>query len=58
MNKHFRVSGSVFSKLEELGVPPSAVLRRAGLPLAHVDQARVLVSTEEFFALWRAIGEV
>ena len=58
MNKHFRVSGGLFSKLEELGVPPSAVLRRAGLPLAYVDQPRVLVSTEEFFAFWRTIGEV
>ena len=58
MNKHFRVSGGLFSKLEELGVPPSAVLHRAGLPLAYVDQPRVLVSTEEFFAFWRAIGEV
>src|SRR5450631_3060857 len=33
MNKHFRVSGSNFTKLEECGVPVSAVLRRAGLPL-------------------------
>src|SRR5690349_7560956 len=32
MNKHFRVSGSTFRKLEELGVRASAVLRRAGLP--------------------------
>src|SRR6516225_9832280 len=58
MNKHFRVSGGLFSKLEELGVPPSAVLRRAELSLAYVDEPRVLVSTKEFFALWRAIGEV
>jgi AraC-like DNA-binding protein len=58
MNKHFRVSGSVFSKLEELGVSASAVLRRAGLSQAYVDQPRVLLSTEELFALWRAIGEV
>src|SRR5215469_15865561 len=58
MNKRFRVSGSIFSKLEELGIPASAVLRRAGLPQSYVDQPRVLVSTEELFALWRAIGEV
>jgi AraC-like DNA-binding protein len=57
MNKHFRVSGSTFSKLEELGVRASAVLRRAGLPLEFSNQPRVLVSTEELFALWRAIGE-
>ncbi len=31
MNKHFRLSGSLLLKLEELGVRASAVLRRAGL---------------------------
>jgi AraC-like DNA-binding protein len=58
MNKHFRVSGSMFSKLEELGVSASAVLRRAGLSQGLADQPRVLLNTEEFFALWRAVGEV
>ena len=54
MNKHFRVSGSTFLRLEELGVPASAVLRRAGLPQGFIDQPRVLLDTEELFALWRA----
>jgi AraC-like DNA-binding protein len=58
MNKHFRFSGSNFAKLEELGVPASAVLRRAGLPQGYANQPRVLLTTEELFALWRAIGEV
>ena len=58
MNKHFRFSSSNLTKLEELGVPASAVLRRAGLPQAFMDQPRVLLSTKELFALWRAIGEV
>jgi len=58
MNKHFRVSGSTFLKLEELGVRASAVLHRAGLPQGFIDQPRVLLKTEELFALWRAIGEV
>jgi AraC-like DNA-binding protein len=58
MNKHFRFSGGTFSRLEELGVRVSAALRRAGLPLEFSRQPRVLVSTEELFALWRAIGEV
>ena len=58
MNKHFRFSGSNFAKLEELGVRASAVLRTAGLPQSFLDQPRVLVKTEELFALWRAIGEV
>ena len=58
MNKHFRVSGSTFLKLDESGVRASAVLRRAGLHQGFVDQPRVLLSTPELFALWRAVGEV
>lgn len=58
MNKHFRFSGSIFAKLEELGVRASAVLRKAGLPQAFLDQPRVLLSTDELFALWRAVGDV
>src|SRR5438128_12385760 len=58
MNKHFRFSGSTFRRLEELGVSASAVLRHAGLPHQYVDHARVLLKTEELFALWRAVGEV
>lgn len=58
MNKHFRFSGSNFKRLEELGVSPAALLRRAGLPQSFLGQPRVLLKTEELFALWRAIGEV
>jgi len=58
MNKHFHFSGSNFTKLAELGVRPAAILRRAGLPQSFAGQARVLLKTEELFALWRAIGEV
>lgn len=58
MNKHFRFSGSHFTKLEELGVRASAVLRRAGLSQGFLNEPRVLLTTEELFVLWRAIGEV
>jgi len=58
MNKHFRVSGHLRDKLEEAGVRVSAVLSRAGLPQDFFAQPRVLVTTEELFALWRAMGEV
>jgi AraC-like DNA-binding protein len=58
MNKHFRVAGRLALKLEELGICVSAVLRRAGLPQDLFEQTRVLVTTEELFALWRAVGEV
>jgi AraC-like DNA-binding protein len=53
MNRHFRVSGSTFLKLEDLGVRASAVLCRAALPQGFSDQPRVLLDTD-----WRAIGEV
>jgi AraC-like DNA-binding protein len=58
MNKHFRVSGSTFQKLEDLGVRASAVLRRAGLAQGLIDEPRVLLTTTELFALWRAVSEV
>jgi AraC-like DNA-binding protein len=58
MLKHFRVPGGLREKLEESGVRVAAVLRRAGLPQDLFAQTRILVTTEELFALWRAIGEV
>jgi AraC-like DNA-binding protein len=58
MVKHFRVARSLRTRLEELGVPVSAVLRRAGLPQDVFHQTRILVTTEQLFALWRAIAEV
>ena len=58
MNKHFRFSGSTFAKLDELGLSASAVLRRAGLPQSYIGEPRILLKTEELFALWRAVGEV
>lgn len=58
MIKRFRVSGQLALKLEELGVPVAAVLRRARLPRDLFASVRVLVTTDELFALWQAIGEV
>lgn len=58
MIKHFRVPGRLALKLEELGVSIPAVLRKAGLPRDLFGQTRILVSTSELFALWRAIETV
>jgi AraC-like DNA-binding protein len=58
MLKHFRVPGRLALKLKEFGIPILAVLRRAGLPRDLFDQTRILVSTSELFALWRAIESV
>ena len=58
MNKHFRLSKRKAAKLHEAGLAVPEVLRCAGLPATLLDQPRVLLTTEEFFALWRAIGQV
>ncbi len=58
MLKRFRVPGRLALKLKEHGVSVAAVLRSAGLPRGLFDQTRVLVSTEELFALWHAIEVV
>lgn len=57
MANRFRVSSTLPRKLEELGLPPETVLRQAGLPMALFNQEKILVSTEEFFALYRGIAE-
>jgi AraC-like DNA-binding protein len=58
MTKHFRVSSSLRTKIEESGVCVPAVLRAAGLAKDFFEQPRILVNTEELFALWRAIRDV
>jgi Arabinose-binding domain of AraC transcription regulator, N-term len=58
MSKHFRVPGRLAAMLQESGIRVSAVLQSAGLPSGLLDQPRVLVTTEELFALWRGIGQI
>jgi AraC-like DNA-binding protein len=57
MNNRFRVSSTLPRKLGEIGVSPDAVLRQAGLPTGLFKLERILVSTKEFFALYRGIAE-
>lgn len=58
MLKHFRVPGRLAVRLKDLGISVPAVLRRAGLPRDLFEHTRILVSTSELFALWRAIEAV
>src|ERR1700748_1572778 len=58
MLKRFRVPGRLALKLKEHGVSVATVLRKAGLPRDLFEQTRVLVSTEELFALWNAVEVV
>ena len=56
MVNRFRVSTQLARKLSELGVSPASVLRHGGLPAGLFDQEKILVSTEELFALYRGIA--
>src|SRR2546425_3256381 len=57
MSNRFRVSSTLPRKLKELGLSSDAVLRQAGLPTGLFKLERILVSTEEFFALHRGIAD-
>jgi AraC-like DNA-binding protein len=56
MSKHFRLPGRLPGRLRAAGVSVPALLKDAGLPAGLLDQPRILLTTEEFFALWQAIG--
>jgi AraC-like DNA-binding protein len=58
MSNRFRVSGLLAGKLEEQKISLPAVLRIAGLPAGFFRQEKIFVTTEELFALWRAIAEI
>jgi AraC-like DNA-binding protein len=55
MANRFRLSGMISRRLEELGLPPVAVLRQAGLPMGLFDQSKIWLTTEEMFRLYRAL---
>jgi AraC-like DNA-binding protein len=58
MTNRFRVSGTLANRLEESGISSAAVLRRADLPLGLFKQSKIFLTTEEMFALHRAIHDV
>jgi AraC-like DNA-binding protein len=58
MSDRFRVSRVLARQLQEQNVSVAAVLRHARLPEGFFDQEKILVSTEELFALWRAVAEI
>src|SRR5712664_2494704 len=57
MTNRFRISSTLPRKLEELGLSADTALRQAGLPMGLFNQDKILVSTQEFFALHRGIAE-
>lgn len=58
MSRLFRVSKGMCTRLEEAGIQSASVLRTAGLPRDFFNQSRILVNTQELFALWQAVGDV
>src|ERR1700710_582287 len=58
MSKHFRIPGSLIVRLRESGIRVPALLQSSGLPPGLLDQTRVLVTTEQLFALWHGIGRL
>jgi AraC-like DNA-binding protein len=52
------VSALLARRLEEQKVSLPAVLQHAGLPAGFFRQDKIFVTTEELFALWRAVGDV
>jgi len=58
MGRHFRIPGRLHARLQEAGIRVTALLLNAGLPPKLFEQERILVTTQELFALWREIGRV
>lgn len=58
MNQHFRISQLLAGQLAERGLVLPALLRVAGLPPGFFQQERILATTAELFALYRAVGEL
>ena len=56
MSNRFRVSSTLPQKLKDLGLSPDAILLQAGLPRGLFRLERILVSTDELFALHRGIA--
>ena len=56
MANQFRVPSLLPRRLEELHLSPEGVLRQAGLPMGLFNQEKILVSRDEFFALYRGIA--
>ena len=54
----FTVPQVFWRGLARLGLTPAAVLRRARLPVTLYGRGKNFVTTAQFFALWRAVGEL
>src|SRR5882672_1654495 len=58
MNDRFRISSLWAQRFAEQKLPLPELLRLAGLPAGFFQQDKIYATTAEFFALWRAVGEL
>jgi AraC-like DNA-binding protein len=58
MNDRFRISSLWARRFTEQKLALPALLRLAGLPALFFQQEKLYATTAEFFALWRAVGEL
>jgi AraC-like DNA-binding protein len=56
MSKHFRVPVRILARLEESGVGLAQLAEHSGLAPGVLHQPRVLLNTEDLFAVWHGIG--
>src|SRR5580658_5949173 len=54
----FKAPNAFWVGLGKIGLTPAAVLRLARLPATLYDGERNLVTTAQFFALWRAVEQL
>src|SRR6266404_3810265 len=54
----FKAANAFWIGLTKIGLTPAAVLTHARLPLTVYDGKKNFVTTAQFFALWRAVGEL
>lgn len=54
----FKVPNAFWVGVAKIGLTPAAVLRKARVPATVYDSKKNLVTTAQFFALWRAVGEL
>src|SRR5438477_7142645 len=54
----FKAANAFWIGLSKIGLTPAAVLSQARLPLTVYDGKKNLVTTAQFFALWRAVDEL
>src|SRR6202521_5817431 len=54
----FKAANAFWIGLSKIGLTPAAVLSQARVPVTVYDGKKNLVTTAQFFALWRAVAEL